>query len=580
MTKQRFQVAAPPSPSQGKGGRSEQRPTEQAPPDLISRHMPSAAAIRETIESVVVAFVLAFLFRTFEAEAFVIPTGSMAPTLMGRHKDLVCPKCGCPYQVSASEEVDADGRSKGPQFEIRSGTCPMCRYTDSQLRGDRSYNGDRILVSKLAYELADPDRFDVIVFKFPGDAQTDSRTNFIKRLVGLPGETVRIEHGDLWIRRQGEEEFRIARKAPEKLLAMLQPVFDNNYMPKIAEFGWPARWQPEPSGDGSTAGAWTSDDYTTFRTDGAAKGQRWLRYHHLVPSYEQWATVEQGGAQRTLKPQLIADCNAYNTGRYAGSDGLFNPAPDLDSLGRFWAGDLALRCAAEIESDQGELAFELRKGGRQFQCRFDMATGLATLSISGQDMERYRPTARTNVRGLGQHEIIFSNCDNELRLWIDGRVVQFDSPTTYDKLGNTMPDQSDLSPVGVASNGAAVRLSRLALVRDIYYISDMSMSHHQHLAAGNFSVFSSALGEEARLRNRTEEPTEFVLAADQFFVLGDNSARSKDGRLWGPNNYWVPRELLIGKALFIYWPHSWNKVPYLNLPFPYFPNFARMGLVR
>ena len=59
----------------------------------------SAAAMREIVESVVVAFVLAFLFRTFEAEAFVIPTGSMAPTLMGRHKDVTCSKCGYPYRV-------------------------------------------------------------------------------------------------------------------------------------------------------------------------------------------------------------------------------------------------------------------------------------------------------------------------------------------------------------------------------------------------------------------------------------------------------------------------------------------------
>ena len=36
--------------------------------------------------------------------------------------------------------------------------------------------------------------------------------------------------------------------------------------------------------------------------------------------------------------------------------------------------------------------------------------------------------------------------------------------------------------------------------------------------------------------------------------------------------------LLIGKALFIYWPHSWNKIPYVNVPFPFFPNFCTMGL--
>ena len=63
----------------------------------------SAHNMRETIESVVIAFVLAFLFRTFEAEAFVIPTGSMAPTLQGRHKDVDCPKCGYRYRTSSSK---------------------------------------------------------------------------------------------------------------------------------------------------------------------------------------------------------------------------------------------------------------------------------------------------------------------------------------------------------------------------------------------------------------------------------------------------------------------------------------------
>src|SRR5712675_274714 len=69
--------------------------------------------LRETIESIVIAFILAFLFRTFEAEAFVIPTGSMAPTLQGRHKDIDCPKCGYHYRVSASQEVDENGNQRG-----------------------------------------------------------------------------------------------------------------------------------------------------------------------------------------------------------------------------------------------------------------------------------------------------------------------------------------------------------------------------------------------------------------------------------------------------------------------------------
>src|SRR5882724_103299 len=57
---------------------------------------------RETIESVVVAFVLAFLFRTFEAEAFVIPTGSMAPTLYGQHRDTKCKECGTQFATGVN----------------------------------------------------------------------------------------------------------------------------------------------------------------------------------------------------------------------------------------------------------------------------------------------------------------------------------------------------------------------------------------------------------------------------------------------------------------------------------------------
>ena len=80
---------------------------------------------------------------------------------------------------------------------------------------------------------------------------------------------------------------------------------------------------------------------------------------------------------------------------------------------------------------------------------------------------------------------------------------------------------------------------------------------------------------------------EFPLGKDQFFVMGDNSAESADARIWRdgnrggrPGGAYLERQLLIGKALCVYWPHSWNRIPGTPIPFPMFPNFADMRLVR
>ncbi len=73
-----------------------------------------------------------------------------------------------------------------------------------------------------------------------------------------------------------------------------------------------------------------------------------------------------------------------------------------------------------------------------------------------------------------------------------------------------------------------------------------------------------------------------IAAEDQYLPLGDNSPSSQDGRYWG-NRHFVDRRLLVGKALYIYWPHSFDKIRFsdsFSIPFPFFPNFARMGFVR
>ena len=49
--------------------------------------------------------------------------------------------------------------------------------------------GDRLFGNRLAYKFGDPERFDVVIFKYP----VDESENYIKRVIGLPGETVTIE---------------------------------------------------------------------------------------------------------------------------------------------------------------------------------------------------------------------------------------------------------------------------------------------------------------------------------------------------------------------------------------------------
>ncbi len=663
--------------SDGAGPDTQQR---KAPKDtaaeLAKSYIPSPGAIRETIESVVIAFVLAFLFRTFEAEAFVIPTGSMAPTLMGRHKDLECLKCGFAFQVSASEEVDQETNAYSGNWTEEC-VCPMCRYSwtlgsgRSVLADHPSFKGDRILVGKFCYQFGDPKRWDVAVFKYPGGAQT----NFIKRLVGLPGEVLEIRHGDVFtcplpenadelsVQELKDLPKTIAQKPPDKLLAMLQPVFDNDVTPKLAACGFAPRWRPRPLPQGDSAGTWrTLQDGCSYETDGA--GSAWLRYEHRVPSRTQWADLQSGATPEVdPDPQPIRDFCAYNTGR-----GLRDRGTHPSTHGLYWVGDLALMCTLDVLGDSGQIVFELIEGARPMQCRIDVATGKATMTIGGVDIEGnpaqalhggpYQPTASTVVRGRGRYEIIFCNVDDQLRLWVDGSPVEFDAQTSYSPLANTRPEEflfdlelrhryeldgeilsravrlqfanrdiilspqasvsaavtrghwritdghqrytvrrrrntlyvfdaaADLAPVGIASQGAAVRLSHLVIKRDVYYTPDGNRSGRLH--GGIMTDRQDHYGGSSRWRRfdppfsgNTAEMNSLVfkLKPDQFLALGDNSAKSKDGRLWG-QEYYVDRRLLIGKALSIYWPHSWDKLPGTDIPLPMFPNFPRMSLVR
>jgi signal peptidase I len=430
--------------------------------------------------------------------------------------------------------------------------------------------GDRILVQKLAYRAGDPRRWDVAVFKYPGD----TKTNFVKRIVGLPQETVRIRGGDVFVRAGAAGDFAIARKPPWKARAMLLLVHDNDYQPSQAlELGWPTRWQPD---DPDSSGAWqTSSDYRSFETEGSAQGETWLRYRHVVPLPGDWEQLEQGrlppGEPRA--PRLVSDFYAGNTDCYTSSLG-YELDPASGYVSPHWVGDLAVQCTIDVRGDGGEAVLELVEGGRRMHCRIDVADGSARLSIDG--LESFRPAASTPVRGPGQYDLLFANVDDQLLLWVDGALVEFASPTTYDPLENTRPKPADLSPAGIASHGAALSISDVKLLRDVYYIAvggrDIGMAGFGPLSDFDQSSFPGGWPTAEGVTRFLSDPdawdafderrsVEFPLGPDQFFVLGDNSAESKDSRLWPMEGfpYYVSRDLLVGKVVYRYYPR-WETV--------------------
>lgn len=503
--------------------------------------------IRETVESLAVAFILALLFKAFIAEAFVIPTGSMAPTLMGAHKDIKCEECGYQYQCGASDEFNDVG-SRSDEL-VYATTCPLCRKPQvanpNESANQSTFSGDRILVSKLAYAWNKPQRWDVIVFKFIQDA----RLNYIKRCIGRPNETIRIRGGNIYVKQDKSETektnasnssaFEIARKPPHVMNAMLQILYDSKYVPKsLVKAGRPSQWQPFPAEESKWQVIQTESKWSATVADVPAGSTHWLRYYHHVVDPLVWESLRETGALPNAIPprssRLITDFTAYNarfstfttkikkddfrplaesfisTAILSGISGQkkFQTVP-LEYDGMHWTGDLAADFEIKSERDTKSLALLLVEAGVEHECRIDLKTGqaIATVKVDGQVVGAFqqdgpsladKATASTKVRAGGKHRLRFAKVDDTLVLWVDGTPVKW-SPSgnlmseAYLPFENRIPKSTasnpfDSAPIAVGVEGGAAEIVRTQVFRDIYYIA-----HGAGYQLSDYSDFYSTL---------------------------------------------------------------------------------------
>jgi signal peptidase I len=147
------------------------------------------APIRSLCQFLVGLFAAALVMHTWLAMGLVAPVAvsgsSMAPTLRGPHRTFYCDPCRGEFAVGL-DQLNDDTASD----------CPRCGSRSTQPVADR--RGDRLVVDRTAFAFRAPRRWEVVVFRSPEDATELC----VKRIVGLPGETVALVDGEVWINGQ------------------------------------------------------------------------------------------------------------------------------------------------------------------------------------------------------------------------------------------------------------------------------------------------------------------------------------------------------------------------------------------
>jgi signal peptidase I len=451
-------------------------------------------AWRDNIEAITISIIMAVMLKYFVVEAYKIPTGSMQPTLMGNEETQIF---------------------------------------------------DRILVDKLSYHFRDPERWEVAVFKYP----LDRSKNFIKRIVGVGPEELRVRFGDVWNRPDANADWKVLRRT--------DPVQDETWKPlHLAAQG---------------AKAWKLE----------------------APSTSNWSTdgesLTAGGPGSARYPANGMVLDRYTDGYSLAVQSDIRKRPGIAD--NHPVGDLRLSGTLEARPELSLLTFEFREGSRRYQLNLpgpaaspDARPSIRAESLAERDLDLPEALNALFDRAWkleAGDEVSFAaqNLDDLLTLTVDGEtLLELEIPAASDQT----------SSIYVRCEGGGADLDELEVHRDIFYTSNHAKiaewSGEWAIPAGHYVMLGDNTQDSSDSREwtlaRFDWPGTDGVLRGNLRGQNENPRRVPGGEHgtelwfrdeWGELHHapeasvqqsspasveapFVPREQITGRAVLVFWP--------------------------
>jgi Signal peptidase, peptidase S26 len=340
---------------------------------------------------------------------------SMAPAFRGQSYLVTCADCEFPFRCDA-EHLPVDGRA----------ACPNCGFIDNPIATADLFSAEAVLIDRWPGWWRPLRRGDVVACRVSAGELA------VKRIVGLPGERLAIQQGDVY------DGKKLIRKTPVELRKVWQLVHDNDYQPRKTP-DLPPRWQ------GSEAGSGWQADGLGFKVEAAVtrrNSHHWLEYVH-------WPGTQAG--QRSL-PSAISDSDSFNQGE------THRP---LNAVS-----DVLLSCRLR-STGTGGFAFAADDGQERFEVHVE-SNRQVTLCC-GNRILLTRPLTTHFSKKFSQLE--FGLCDQQVLFAVDGLLV---FSYAYDRPDGARPDV--LHPLAIGARGVGLHVDRLRVWRDAYYLDPDGLS--------------------------------------------------------------------------------------------------------